>query len=113
MASDFAEREFERAYELFGKGQAPDVIQERLGNAFECAERSYQAMSRCDTRIGALTNSWFPSGLLLSYRIRRLIRKDELKQIQYLQERWKQALGKGAADPAIAPPDHVLAPPSY
>ena len=106
MASDFAEREFQHAYELWGKGQPPEIFQDRLGNAFECAERAHRAMSRCYTRIGALLNSWFPGRLLLWYRIRRLFGKDELREDKHLQEKWQQAIGKGAADPAIASPDH-------
>ena len=103
MFSDFAEREFEQAYQLHLKGQSPETIQATLDHAFEFAEESYKAMSRCDTRIGALTRSWFPPRLLLWYRFRRLLGKDDLKQDQTLQDQWRRSLGKGASDPDEEP----------
>ena len=106
MFSDFAEREFEETYQLHLQEQSLETIQEALDNAFAFAEESYKAMSRCDPRIDALTHSWFPSRLLLWYRFRRFLGKDELKQDEQLRDQWKKALGKGTAHPAIAPPDH-------
>ena len=99
MSSDFAEREFQQAFELLAQDAPSEVIQDKVGHAFELAARSYRAMSRCDTRIGALTNGWFPSRLLLWYRIRRFFGKDELKEDQQLQDQWKRALGKGVSHP--------------
>ena len=92
MMTDFAEREFEHAYQLYKSGAAPETVRESLETALEFSEEAHEAITRSVTRIDVITQSLAPGVRLAWYRMLRVVRKDELKEDKVLKAQWDRSV---------------------